>query len=73
MAQRFASSKSSTYLMLSTEHVALVDLLVQRHGLGVARLLAEHTLQLVELCVLIRACLLRFFVHLYLCGKNIFS
>lgn len=52
--------------MFSTEHVALVDLLVQRHWFSVAGLLAEHTLQLVELCVLIGIRLLRFFVHLHL-------
>lgn len=52
--------------MLSTEHVALVYLLVQRHGLGVAALLAEHALQLVELRVLVGASLLGFLVHLHL-------
>lgn len=49
-----------SYLMFGAEHVALVDLLVERHGLGVTRLLAEHALQLVELRVLVGVCLLQF-------------
>lgn len=57
---------NTTYLMFSAKNIALVYLFVQGYRFSIARLFTKHSLQLVELGVLVRICFLRLFIHLNL-------